>query len=135
MTWGCNPCCLTVDHNGKTFEEARFSGRLCEYTMKNSLVATAAALVATLSGCDMVEGKHEVGECVHTRAGVGGTEIVTTDCPAESGFTAESIADPVYRISQVLEIDGHCPTGRSFGGIELRHEPDDAVYCLEMAGV
>ncbi|MDI5974995.1 hypothetical protein [Amycolatopsis magusensis] len=90
---------------------------------------------ATLSGCGILQSRHEVGECVKTRPSLGGTEITSAECPAGSGFDTSSLGDPVYRISEVLEIDGHCQRGGSIGGIELKHEPDDAVYCLDPAGV
>jgi hypothetical protein len=37
----------------------------------------------------------------------------------------------MWTVSYVLEYDGHCPMDGSMG-IELKHEPDDAVYCLDI---
>ena len=101
--------------------------------MRKRSSAVVAVLAVTLAGCGVFDSKHVVGECVHTRATFGGTEIVAADCPA-SAFDKENLADPVYRISHVLDIDGHCPVDGK-PGVELKHEPDDAVYCLEMAGI
>jgi hypothetical protein len=97
------------------------------------LLALCFAVALTATGCGLLNSKHKVGECVHTRVSLGGTEIVTTDCPTKKGFDLASLQDPVYRISAVLEYDERCPTGRTLGGIELKHEPDDAVYCLDPA--
>ncbi|MEV8443865.1 hypothetical protein AB0425_41380 [Actinosynnema sp. NPDC051121] len=102
--------------------------------MKSPAVMAAAVLLAALGGCGVFGGKHEVGECVRTRETPGGTDIVTVGCPTKSHFTLGSLTDPIYRIDQVLDFGTHCPIGKSFGGIELQHEPDDAVYCLELTG-
>ncbi|HEX7303362.1 hypothetical protein [Lentzea sp.] len=97
------------------------------------LLALGLAIALTASGCGLLNSKHKVGECVHTRASLGGTDITTTDCPTTKGFDASSITNPVYKITAVLDYDKSCPNGKSFGGIELKHEPDDAVYCLALA--
>ncbi|MCG8916277.1 hypothetical protein L6E12_10795 [Actinokineospora sp. PR83] len=66
---------------------------------------------------------------MHTTVGLRGTNITSADC-ADSSFE-QSLKDPLYRITEVLDIDGHCSENGSYG-IELRHEPDDAVYCLDV---
>ncbi|HEY0640572.1 MAG TPA: hypothetical protein VGD67_23325 [Pseudonocardiaceae bacterium] len=105
--------------------------------MRTGTVTTLLALTvvaAGLGGCGLLDQKHAVGECVRTRVSLGGTDLTSADCPASpSAFDPSSLTDPVYRITQVLELDGSCPSPEGFGGIELRHEPDDAVYCLTPA--
>ncbi|MET9227276.1 hypothetical protein [Lentzea sp. NPDC003310] len=96
------------------------------------LLALGFVIALTASGCGLLDSKHEVGECVRTRVALGGTDITSADCPAK-GFDEKSFTDPVYKITAVLEYEQSCPSGRSFGGIELKHEPDDAVYCLSPA--
>lgn len=96
-------------------------------------IGMAVAVTAGLSGCGIFGGKHEVGECVRTNVGAGGTDIETIDCPAEGTSPLENIGDPVYRISYVLDYESSCPSDGTWGGIELKHEPDDAVYCLDVA--
>lgn len=98
-----------------------------------TLLALGFIIAVTASGCGLLDSKHKVGECVRTRVSLGGTDITTADCPTSSGFDAASFTDPVYKITAVLEYEQTCPTGTTFGGIELKHEPDDAVYCLTPA--
>jgi hypothetical protein len=94
----------------------------------------AVALIAmSMTGCGILDaGKHKVGECVHTRASLGGTEITSSDCPAKGTTMIDNIADPIYKITAVLDYTASCPADGT-PGIELKHEPDDAVYCLEIA--
>jgi hypothetical protein len=94
-------------------------------------IGAAAAFVvsASLAGCGVFGGKHEVGECVRTEVGAGGTDIETVDCPASGTSVIDHIGDPIYQIAQVLDYDASCPNDDQWG-IELQHEPDDAVYCL-----
>jgi hypothetical protein len=92
-------------------------------------MVVVVAVAAGLAGCGLFGGKHEVGECVRTQAGLGGTDIETADCPAAGSGLVDNIADPVYRITDVLDYDASCPNDGQWG-IELKHEPDDAVYCL-----
>ena len=90
-------------------------------------------IAACVTGCGLFDDKHEVGECVKTTSTLGGTDIETVPCPTDSSaFNSRSVTDPTYRITEVLDIDGHCSPGEGWGGIELKHEPDDAVYCLEL---
>lgn len=94
-------------------------------------ITTGAVVASGLTGCGIFGGKHEVGECVRTEVGVGGTDIETVDCPT-GGDIVGNLTDPIYRISYVLDYDDSCPADGSYG-IELKHEPDDAVYCLDIA--
>jgi hypothetical protein len=91
--------------------------------------AAAAAMVSGVGGCGLFHSKHEVGECVRTLVSVGGTDIETVDCPADGASLVDNLVDPVYRIAEVLDYDSSCPS-RGLFGIQLKHEPDDAVYCL-----
>jgi hypothetical protein len=101
--------------------------------MKRTRAVLAASLMtASLAACGLFSGKHEVGECVRTRVSLGGTDITTADCPQSGSSPIDNISDPIYRISAVLGYDEHCSDGRSIG-VELKHEPDDAVYCLDLA--
>ncbi|MFL6125318.1 hypothetical protein [Actinophytocola sp.] len=93
-------------------------------------ITVTAVLASGLTGCGIFGGKHEVGECVRTKVGVGGTDIETVDCPA-GGSAFDNPGDPVYRITAVLDYDASCPADGKYG-IELKHEPDDAVYCLDI---
>ena len=94
------------------------------------LAAAATVFVASaLGGCGVFTSKHEVGECVRTQATLSGTDIETVDCPADNATMMDNIADPVYRITDVLDYDASCPNVNQWG-IELKHEPEDAVYCL-----
>ncbi|WP_394613525.1 hypothetical protein JNUCC0626_26785 [Lentzea sp. JNUCC 0626] len=97
------------------------------------LLALGFVITLTASGCGLLDTKHKVGECVHTRTSLGGTDITSTDCPTKKGIDPGSFTNPVYKITAVLDYEQSCPNGRSFGGIELKHEPDDAVYCLALA--
>ena len=97
------------------------------------LLALGFVIALTASGCSLLDSKHKVGECVRTRASLGGTDITAADCPTTKGFDAKSVTDPVYKITAVLEYEKSCPNDNKFGGIELKHEPDDAVYCLALA--
>lgn len=92
-------------------------------------IAAAVMVVSALGGCALFGGKHEVGECVRTLVTVGGTDIETVDCPASNATVMDNITNPVYRITDVLDYDASCPNVGQWG-IELQHEPDDAVYCL-----
>jgi hypothetical protein len=95
------------------------------------MISVAAAVMAMsgLAGCGLFGGKHEVGECVRTGATLGGTDIETVDCPADDVSLVENMSDPIYQISEVLDYEASCANDGRWG-IELKHEPDDAVYCL-----
>jgi len=99
--------------------------------MHTKLLPVVACLclgIAVLPGCGIIgNSRHAVGECVHTMATFGGMDIKTAECPTRSSVFEPG--DPVYRITEVLDLDGHCSAGTAFGGIELKHEPDDVVYC------
>ncbi len=92
-------------------------------------VAAAAILLPGLSGCGLFGSKHEVGECVRTDVTFSGTDIETVDCPADNVSLVDNITNPVYRIAEVLAYEASC-SNSGLWGIELKHEPDDAVYCL-----
>lgn len=91
--------------------------------------AGVAAIASSIGGCGLFHSKHEVGECVRTFVTVGGTDIETVDCPADGAGLVDSLTNPVYRIAEVLDYEASCPS-RGLLGIQLKHEPDDAVYCL-----
>lgn len=101
--------------------------------MIKRLLVAAACVVAIGTGAAQFEffsSKHAVGECVRTTVTLGGMDIRTVDCPLP-GRAAPFSNDPLYRITHVLDIDASCPLGNLFG-VQLAHEPDDAVYCLSM---
>ena len=93
------------------------------------VVGIVAVMAPGLAGCSLLGGKHEVGECVRTQVSLGGTEIEAADCPASDSSIVDNIGDPIYRITDVLDYNASCPNDGQWG-IELKHEPDDAVYCL-----
>ncbi len=93
------------------------------------VVAVTAFVVSALGGCGLLDSKHDVGECVQTNVSFDGTDIETVDCPADGTSFVDNITDPVYRINEVLDYEASCTNDGLFG-IELKHEPDDAVYCL-----
>lgn len=101
--------------------------------MIKRLFVAAACVVAVGTGAaqfDFFSSKHAVGECVRTTPTLGGTDIRTADCPRPGG-THSNVGEPIYRITHVLDIDATCPPDNLFG-VQLRHEPDDAVYCLSV---
>lgn len=94
--------------------------------------ATCAVILATaVGGCGLLDSKHKVGECVRTSVGIGGTDIRSAECRS-GGNLMDNIGDPIYKITHVLGYDESCPQDGQ-PGIELKHEPDDAVYCLVMS--
>ncbi|MFI9450090.1 hypothetical protein [Amycolatopsis sp. NPDC052450] len=96
------------------------------------LTACAVIIAAVAGGCGVFGGgKHEVGECVRTTVGVGGTDIKSAECPT-SGNVMDNLGDPIYKITHVVGYEESCPEDNKYG-IQLKHEPDDAVYCLAIA--
>lgn len=94
------------------------------------LAICAAILTTVVGGCGVLDSKRKVGECVRTTVGVSGTDIKSAEC-RNSGNVMDNIGDPIYKITYVLGYEESCPQDGT-PGIELKHEPDDAVYCLEM---
>ena len=75
-------------------------------------------------GCGLLDSKQQVGECVRTSVGIGGTDIRSAECRS-GGNLMDNIGDPINTKTDGPRYDESCPQDGQ-PGIELKHEPPSA---------